>query len=173
VVYRVRVALPRLIELDDRTVTGGASWPDLISEARDRAVATLAKALGEDRSQWRWDRMHVSHTRHPVSRVLPDASGELDPPTVICGGDGECVNCTGWENAFIIEHGSVARYVFDVGDWERSGWVVPLGASGDSRSAHYADQAESWSRVELHPMTYAWDRVESGAESAQRLEPDK
>jgi penicillin amidase len=40
--------------------------------------------------------------------------------------------------------GSTARYVWDLGDRSRSGWVVPLGASGDDRSPHARDQLEAW-----------------------------
>ena len=168
VVYRARVALPRLIE---RKLLVGDEWQELIGEALDRALVTLEKALGPDRSQWRWGSIHTTRMRHPVSRVLPDAAAELDPPSVSSGGDGEVPNCTGWETGLGVEHGSVARYVFDLGDWDNSGWIVPLGASGDPRSAHYADQIEAWARVELFPMTYGWDAISSGAESTQLLEP--
>jgi penicillin amidase len=66
---------------------------------------------------------------------------------------------------------SVARYVFDLGDWERSAWIVPLGASGHPGSRHYADQAADWAAVRLRPMRYDWARVAAEAESHQRLEP--
>ena len=54
---------------------------------------------------------------------------------------------------------SVARYVFDLADWDRSRWIVPLGASGHPGDPHYADQAERWAAVATVPMTYGWDRV--------------
>jgi penicillin amidase len=169
VVYRTRVALPRLIEQNDRTLLDGDEWDELIAEAHRRAVAQLEERFGPDRSQWTWGRIHQTRTRHPVGIVLRDAAPELDPAPVSMGGDGECANCSGWESDLVIEHSSVARYVFDVGDWENSGWVVPLGASGDPGSAHYQDQAQSWSQVQLLPMSYDWSRIEAGAESVQRL----
>jgi len=170
VVYRTRVALPRLIEQNDRTLLNGEEWSELIAQAYDRAIALLEKRFGPDRSQWRWGDVHVTRTRHPVSRVLPETAAELDPAPVSMGGDGECVNCSGWESDMVIEHSSVARYVFDLGDWERSGWVVPLGASGDPRSPHYQDQAREWANVELYPMTYDWAEIERSAESVHRLD---
>ena len=66
---------------------------------------------------------------------------------------------------------SVARYVFDLGDWERSAWIVPLGASGHPGSSHYADQSADWAAVRLRPMRYDWARVAAESESRQRLEP--
>jgi penicillin amidase len=65
----------------------------------------------------------------------------------------------------------VTRYCFDLADWERSGWTVPHGASGHPGSAHYADQVTAWADRQLHPMHFAWDRVEAAATARQRLEP--
>ena len=66
---------------------------------------------------------------------------------------------------------SVARYVFDLGDWEQSAWIVPLGASGHAGSPHYADQATPWAEGCLRPMRYDWGRVRREAEGHQRLDP--
>jgi penicillin amidase len=65
---------------------------------------------------------------------------------------------------------SVARYVFDLDDWEGSGWIVPLGASGHPGSPHYADQAGPWGEGQLRPMRYAWARIRAEAEGHQVLE---
>ena len=90
------------------------------------------------------------------------------------GGDGDTVQAADFLPAagFELTLTSVARYVFDVGDWERSAWIVPLGASGHPGSPHYADQAADWAAVRLRPMRYDWARVAAEAESDQRLEPD-
>ena len=61
--------------------------------------------------------------------------------------------------------------MFDLGDWERSAWIVPLGASGHPESPHYADQSADWAAVRLRPMRYGWTRIAAEAESHQRLEP--
>ena len=66
---------------------------------------------------------------------------------------------------------SVARYVFDLGDWEQSAWIVPLGASGHPGSPHYADQAPAWAECRLLPMRYGWAGIARDAESRQTLEP--
>ena len=170
---RVRVALPRLIERDDRSLLGGSTWAEEIDDALADAVEWLETTLGRDRSTWRWDRIHNTRIAHPVARVFPDHAETLNPPSVGCGGEAETVNCTTWESTLGIYHSSVARYVFDLGDWDRSGWVIPLGTSGDPESPHYTDQAETWASVGLYPMTYSWDRIEAGAESHQTLEPSK
>jgi penicillin amidase len=166
--YRVRTALPRLIEQDERTVLGDSDWSNLFDEALERALDTIERQLGPDRSRWRWDHIHVTRARHPLSSQFPDAG--LDPAPLGCGGDGETVQATGWQLGFGVDHVSVARYVFDVADWDGSAWAVPFGSSGDPASPHYADQAETWARVGLYPMTYSWDRIVAGAEARQSLE---
>ena len=53
---------------------------------------------------------------------------------------------------------SVARYAYDLADWENCLWAIPLGASGHPASPHYADQSETWRQVQMVPMQYAWPR---------------
>jgi penicillin amidase len=124
-------------------------------------------------ASWRWGRLHATRPRHTLSATFPDLAGLLDPPSVPMGGDGDTVQAA----AFIAGDGygltstSVARYVFDLGDWERSGWVVPLGASGHPGSPHYADQAPAWADVRLFPMRYGWERIRAEAEAHQILDP--
>ena len=55
--------------------------------------------------------------------------------------------------------GSVARYVWDLDDRRRSGWVVPMGASGDPRSAHHVDQLTAWAEARLLPVELDWERL--------------
>ena len=97
----------------------------------------------------------------------------LDPPAVAIGGDGETVQATSYIPAagFALTSTAVARYVFDLADWNRSGWIVPLGASGHPGSPHYADQATEWASVRLLPMRYDWDAIRAEAKTHQTLEP--
>ena len=54
-------------------------------------------------------------------------------PATPVSGDIDCVRCTGSLPGLTDEcyRGSVARYVWDLADRARSGWVVPMGAAGD------------------------------------------
>ena len=160
-VQRVRAALPRLMGQPAPV----ASWDELSDEALERAIGDLKERLGPDPAAWRWDAIHTTRIRHPLGGEIEG----LDPPSVACGGDAETVNTTGWDVGLDVTHSSVARYVFDLSDWDRSGWVIPLGSSGDPRSPHYADQAGAWARVELCPMTYSWEAIEREARTATLL----
>ena len=105
--------------------------------------------------------------------MFPDAASLLDPPSISAGGDGDTVQAADFVPAagFELSLTSVARYVFDLADWERSAWIVPLGASGHPGSPHYADQSPDWAAVRLRPMRYDWARVAAEAKTYQRLEP--
>ena len=76
-------------------------------------------------------------------------------------GDIDTVRCTGWLPGITDEayRGSVARYVWDLADRSASGWVVPLGASGDPRSAHHDDQLEAWAEARLLPLELDWSSL--------------
>ncbi len=155
--YRIRTALPRIVGTD--------LVPDeAIAQARERALAKLEDG-------WTWKDVHRTKTTHPLSRVFPDQADKLNPPVVAMGGDGDTPQAGSEEIGMGIVHSAVARYAFDLGDWDRSGWIVPMGSSGHPESPHYVDQTHDWAAVKLRPMLYSWDKVEADAESRQSLEP--
>jgi penicillin amidase len=173
-VARLRARLADWIREGDRTLLApGDDWPAAMARALAGAVVGLRERLGPDPREWRWGRLHVTRPRHPLSAAFPEAAPLLDPPSVPLGGDGDTVQAAAYVPAagFEVTLTSVARYVFDLGDWERSGWIVPLGASGHPGSPHYADQAADWSAVRVRPMRYAWERIAAEAETFQRLAP--
>lgn len=173
-VSRLRGRILDLMVADDRTLLPeGRTWRDLLAEGLERAVARVRHELGEDEAAWQWGRVHRSAPRHPLSQQFPQYAAHLDPPVVAMGGDGDTVQAAGYlpPDGFAVTLTSVARYVFDLADWDRSGWVVPLGASGLPGSPHYADQLERWAEHRLVPMLYSWDRIEAEAEGRQALRP--
>jgi penicillin amidase len=173
-VSRLRGLLADWIREGDRTLLSpGDDWGSAMGRALAGAVATLRESLGPDPASWAWGRLHLARPRHPLSSAFPDAASLLDPPAISIGGDGDTVQAADFIPAagFDLSLTSVARYVFDLGDWERSAWIVPLGASGHPGSPHYADQSPDWAAVRLRPMRYDWTRVSADAETHQRLEP--
>ncbi len=103
----------------------------------------------------------------------PETSRTLSPAGAGIGGDNATVSATGCraESGAAAVDGAVARYVFDVGNWDNCTWIVVGGASGDPASPHYTDQHEAWSRCELIPMRYDWDAI-SAAGPQLTLQPD-
>jgi penicillin amidase len=156
--------LPSLLRSGDLSLTGGATWPQLLEEALGSVAADSADAS--------WGDLHRARLMHPLAPLFPEQAAILSPEGARLGGDNETV----WANGCLAEsgtaavYGAIARYVFDVGNWDACQWIVLAGASGDPASPHYTDQHEAWSRCELIPMLYDWDEITAGA-AVQTLEP--
>lgn len=135
-------------------------------DMRAIAGAALDDAAGHPRT---WGTTHVLAPVHAF-----DLADDLEAPPVPAlpvDGDSDCVRCTGSVpgRTDACRRGSVARYVWDLADRQASGWVVPLGAAGDPRSAHHRDQLPLWVAGRLAPVVTDWDRLtEETAPSASR-----
>ena len=171
---RLRARIRQMIEEDDVSLLpAGKDWPSMMVDAFTEAVSNLERELGGEVSGWQWGKVHHTRPRHPLSALFPELGSLLDPPSVPMGGDGDTLQAGSYSpgEPFVMTSMSVARYAFDLGDWDNSAWVVPLGSSGHPGSAHYADQASVWQQVQMAPMTYSWQKVETGAETRQELRP--
>ncbi|HWV77836.1 MAG TPA: penicillin acylase family protein [Isoptericola sp.] len=144
-----------------------------VVDARAAAAAALAD-LDEDDDAERDD--GIRGTRRPetwgdLHRVAPLHAVGLVPGAAVpsvpaeharpLGGSVDAVRCTagvlGVTHAVL--HGSVARWVWDLGDRRRSRWGVPFGASGDPRSPHFADQHPAWADARTVPIETDWARL--------------
>jgi penicillin G amidase len=171
---QLRARLHHMMQADDRTLLpAGADWTSLLTTALARAVSWLRQELGDDLRAWHWGRLHRTASRHPLAVVFPELGELLNSPAVAVGGDGDTVQAASFNASigYTVSSTSVARYVFEVGNWHRSAWVVPFGSSGHPASPHYADQVSMWDRVQLYPMLYDWSQISAEAEARQRLEP--
>ena len=123
--------------------------------------------------QWNWERIHQARPQHNLSGAYGELSSLLDPPPIPAGGDGDTPLAGGYSPAdpAAITSLSVARYAYDLDDWDRSLWIVPLGSSGHPGSKHYHDQSSKWRQVQMVPMVYSWERIAAEYEAHQRLTP--
>jgi penicillin amidase len=171
---RLWTLLPGLLAADDTTLLGSdATWDAVLAEALTAAVAELRTRLGDDVDTWRWGALHRCEPTHPLVGNDPDRAARLNPTPVEVGGE--------WDTVFAAAHpagygfgvttASVARYVFDLADWDQSRWIVPLGASGEPTSPHFADQQPAWVAGDLIPMRYRWEVIADTAESTTTLQP--
>lgn len=171
---RLKARLAEMIRSGDCSLLPpDTDWPAILARALAGAVADLRAALGDDVDAWQWGRLHVTCPQHPLVAGFPHLAARLNPPAVAVGGDGETVNVGGYVPGagYHVALTSVARYVFDLGNWEASGWVVPGGASGHPGSRHWADQLAAWAECRLLPVRYDWARIRAEAESSQTLTP--
>ncbi|MFH8709757.1 penicillin acylase family protein [Streptomyces zaomyceticus] len=117
----------------------------------DRIVREALDEVGAGEPPAAWG---VTHRLAPW-QALPDPDDAQWPGL---GGDHDCVLSTssvpGWTDR--SARASAARYVWDLADRERSGWIVPFGASGVPGDPHHRDQLPLWLRGELAPVTTDW-----------------
>jgi penicillin amidase len=159
--------LPALLRTGDLALTGGSTWTELLAEALE-AVATEPADVP-------WQQLHTAALAHPLAPVFPDERAALSPAGASVGGDNETVWATGCraESGADAVYGAVARYVFDVGNWDNCSWIVVAGSSGDPASRHYLDQHDAWSRCELVPMRYDWDVITAAGPSVTLQPADR
>lgn len=152
--------------LHDEAVLGA-----VLSDLLDTVATTIAATRGDDPTTWRWADQHVIFSPHPLALGVPDAA-ELNPPVIGVAGDGETVRAGGIAPMLGLQCylSSCARYVFDVADWDNSGWIVPHGVSGVRGSGHDLDQRAMWAACELVPMSYSADAVAAVAASSQTVD---
>jgi penicillin amidase len=171
---RLKARLTTWIQADDRMLLPAEQdWASLMAIALAHAVSWLRQELREDLTAWTWGRLHHTAPQHTLAGAFPELASLLNPPSFPMGGDGETVQAASFipGAGYTLSSTSVARYVFDLADWNRSAWVVPLGSSGHPGSPHYADQAPGWAAVQLQPMLYDWAQILAGAKTEQRLKP--
>ena len=107
--------------------------------------------------------------RAPPGRGLPEPGATLNPPAVAVGGDGETVNATGFVPVagYSVALTSVARYVFDLADWESSGWSCPTAPPATPAARPGPGQLPARADAAL-PMRYAWSLMASQRRSRPR-----
>lgn len=171
---RVQSRLHERIAADDRAMLPpGESWERLLSAALTDAAERLRRDYGADPARWHWGDVHRTAPQHLLAPLFPEAAPLLNPRPLSMGGDGDTVQAAGFYalQDFRAQFISVARYTFDLADWNRSTWIVPGGASGHPGSPHYQDQAPLYEAHQSLPMTYDWERIASEAKTVQWLEP--
>jgi penicillin G amidase len=151
-----------LLRADDRSLLGGASWDELLTEALTEAAKS---PTGE------WGAAHQPRLTHPLSALFPTHATALDRVSAPVGGDNDTVFATGCSASVGARavYGSLSRYVFDVGAWENCRWIVFHGVSGEPGDRWHMNQNATWAEGEMVPMIYDWGGIAREACEHQRL----
>lgn len=141
-----------------------------MSACVDEALAELRARLGDDVVEWQWGRVHRMTSPHPLAAQLAEAR-HLHPPVDGIGGDSDTVRAASTvpETGERAVAASAARYLFDLSDWDASGWVVPHGVSGVRGDVHDLDQRQAWLDAELLAMHYTEGAVAAAAVSTETV----
>ncbi len=103
-------------------------------DTASRANLSAENSLGPDAANWTWGRLFQSHFMHPLAAV-PFIGGQFSAPVVPLNGSGQSPN---------VGSNVSMRFIALPGNWDNTRQVIPLGESGDPRSAHFKDQFDSW-----------------------------
>jgi len=68
-------------------------------------------------------------------------------------------------------HSQSFRAVWDVGNWDAGGIVIPSGESGEPGSGHYTDQSAAWQRERLIPLPFSDAALAKSARATLILRP--
>ena len=133
----------------------------------------LIELMGTDVEIWQWSRIHSTSHKHELSDQYPDLKWLLNPLSVAMNGDGDTPLSASYalSGPFTVTGASVARYIFDLADWDKSKWITPLGSSGNQLSSHYLDQNPIWAKNKMIDMQYSWETISSTSKSKQTISP--
>jgi len=133
----------------------------------------LIELMGTDVEIWQWSRIHKTSHKHELSDQYPDLKWLLNPLSVAMSGDGDTPLSASYalSGPFTVTGASVARYIFDLADWDKSKWITPLGSSGNQLSSHYLDQNPIWATNKMIDMQYNWETISSTSKSKQTISP--
>jgi penicillin amidase len=109
-----------------------------------------------------WGDAGARTARHPLSFIGIDAFNGVRFPG---GGDGYSPHVQAPQNAQSF------RAVWDVGNWNAGGMVIPLGESGEPGSPHYRDLAPTWLAGTLVPLPFGDPAVRRAAAETLELDP--
>ncbi|RKN30561.1 penicillin acylase family protein [Micromonospora musae] len=149
-VFRPWLALAPRVAHAVEAVLGSGLLPEEATEALLRAAVEEVS----DEELPRWGELH----RLTPWRALPEPDGA---PVPGLAGDHDCVLSTSSVPGVTHDclRGPAARYVWDLGDRDRSRWVVPFGACGVRGDPHHHDQTPAWLAGDLLPVTTDWDQL--------------
>jgi penicillin amidase len=154
-------------------------WDDLQTPEIETRREIIARALDRVDSlnlQAPWGEVHRVKYQHPFAEVpmlgrLLDRAWSRGPFAV--GGDAQTVASyyPSDLHPFTVTAMPAMRFVTDVGSWDNTLVLLPLGQSGRPWSAHYDDQIRAWARNQAHTMRFSRQAIEQAARARLQLLP--
>ncbi|WP_438026522.1 penicillin acylase family protein [Sorangium sp. So ce233] len=151
-------------------VDPGAARDQAVRAALGQADAMLRDALGPDVSAWTWGGIHTLTYNHPLAGddarfAIGTFPAEGDVATVNIGGwfgnvgvlalpPGDFEDAGGVWAALDQDSLSATRMIWNLAPLDGSLGVMSTGISGDPRTCHYADHAESWRSGQIFTIPF-------------------
>lgn len=163
---------PRLGE-DPRAVRDA-----LMNAALIEGWARAQLIAGPDAAQWKWGDLHRVNIDHPLSQIPEIAEAFPAIEGGRSGGDGTTVMARGMRagGGFEVRHGASFLFAADVGNWDRTRFLLLPGQSADPDSPHYRDFYAPWLAGETGGGMAEWafsrEAVDAEAVARYTLAPD-
>ena len=140
------------------------SRKDIVTQSYMEAILALEKQLGNNVSQWTWNKVHTLEHQHPIGKVDALRSYFNVGPFEI-NGTREVINNLAFfydeTGEYKVTSGPSTRRVIDFSDIENSLSILPTGQSGNPFSPHYKDQAELYNKGEFRKMMMNEEEIKS------------
>ena len=153
---------------DDVGVPGDQSRGEIL----DRVLASLDRKGPREM----WGEVHQVSFDHPLTRLsfvrkLAADSWSRGPYAV--GGGNTTINAHYWNqhSPFAVTSIPAMRFVADVGNWDDTVLVLPVGQSGRPWSRHYSNQISDWLNVQATRFPFSREAVEANAAARLELVP--
>lgn len=131
----------------------------ILSARNDRAAIASLKVPASPQP---WSIAGAVTVKHPLGAL---GISFLNGTTFAGNGDAYTVHVqnNGFSQSF--------RAVWDVGNWDAGGIIIPQGESGEPASRHYTDEAADWERGALPALPYSNGAVARATVEVQTLHP--
>jgi len=126
-----------------------------------RAGFADPKRFGTDESTWTWGRVWTAHFPHPLAGV-PLIGSQFSIPSVPLDGSGQTPN---------VGSNVSMRHIASPGNWDSTRHVIPLGESGDPRSAYFKDQFDAWKSGAPEIFPFSKEAVNQATKTVTTLVP--
>ena len=134
---------------DHPTTNKRESCKPLLAASLRKAIKKLSQYLGKNIGDWKWGEMHRATFKHRLFDRIPIIKlwGNLSIPTD--GGDhtlnrGQTTFGDDGLNPFSHRHGAGFRVIYDLGDLQKSRFIIATGQSGNIFSKYYGNFLQPW-----------------------------
>ena len=159
---------------DDPGTETVESRESVLAPALANALLAIEKEDGNDPSRWDWGRRHVLSVRHPFSSLVPLLGLLIDPAPLAMPGEWHNPRVAGFGLADAradVQHIASARLLVDLGDFDRSRVVLPLGQAAHIGDPHRFDHLPVWSEGRDFPLPFTPAAVTRASVATMRLVP--
>lgn len=159
---------------DDKGTPNVEDCASRIKLALHDAVTELSEAYGADPTHWRWGDAHkATHEAEPFG-AFPIIGSWFNREVEMDGGPFTLLradNSMRSERPYAAIHGAGYRGIYDLGDPDKSLYIISTGQSGNLFSPHYDDLIPIWARKDYITIPTAKAAMEAAAVNRLTLQP--